>query len=99
VKLVVIEWVDSHRTDGWHELGDEPDHATVARSVGWLVLDGQEVKIVAPHLMPDQPGVDPQAAGVMTIPVRAIITVRELSEPGSEVTKENPQGGHLRDLG
>ncbi len=91
MKLVLIEWVDSHRTDGWHELGDErPDHATVARSVGWLLLDGQEVKIVAPHFMPDQAGVDPQAAGVMTIPVRAILTVRELTEPTSEAGATSP---------
>ncbi|MBA3894946.1 MAG: hypothetical protein H0X69_14880 [Gemmatimonadales bacterium] len=91
MKLVLIEWVDSHRTDGWHELADErPDHATVARSVGWLVLDGQEVKIVAPHLMPDQPGVDLQAAGVMTIPVRAILAVRELTELTPEARATSP---------
>lgn len=51
MRLVMIEWVDSHTDGGWQKLeGEFEDRALTCRSVGWLVLDGDAVKIVAPPL-------------------------------------------------
>lgn len=80
MRLVLIEWLDSHVQGGWQQL-DSPfvDRALVCRSVGWLVFDGEAVKIVAPHLNEQEDGVPLQGAGVMNIPTCAVLRVTELS--------------------
>lgn len=80
-ELVLIEWVDSHSVPGWQLLGDDmDDRVLVCRSVGWLVLDGEEAKIVVPHMNQQEPGIPPQGSGIMTIPasaVRRLVRLRE----------------------
>jgi hypothetical protein len=51
VRLVLIEWEDSHGNGAWQHLaaGAIEDRALVCRSVGWLVLDGGAAKVIAPH--------------------------------------------------
>ena len=42
MRLVLIEWEDSHADGVWRVLsGSVKDRALVCRSVGWLVLDGE----------------------------------------------------------
>ena len=55
------------------------DRALVCRSVGWLLLDGMEVKIVAPH-MHENEGVPGQGCGIMTIPSSAVLRIVGLNE-------------------
>lgn len=78
-KLVLIEWLDSHRFDGWHT--DKPATKPLrCTSVGWLVYDGKDdgkdAKTVAPHMSDEEPA---QRCGEMTIPARAILRIRELT--------------------
>lgn len=50
-RLVLIEWEDSHGDGSWQQLdGEIEDRALICRSVGWLILDGERAKVVAPHL-------------------------------------------------
>ncbi len=79
MRLVLIEWEDSHTAGAWQQIeGEVEDRALVCRSVGWLVLDGERAKVVAPHLSNQEPGVPLQACGVMTIPARAVLSVVDL---------------------
>lgn len=78
-RLVLIEWEDSHSSGAWQEVGGEiEDRALVCRSVGWLVLDGENAKVVAPHINDQEPGVALQACGVMTIPARSVLSITDL---------------------
>jgi hypothetical protein len=80
-RLVLIEWEDSHGDGVWQQLDDSlEDRAVVCRSVGWLVLDGEQAKVVAPHMSQQEPGVPLQGCGIMTIPTRAVLRVTPLSE-------------------
>jgi hypothetical protein len=40
----------------------------VCQSVGWLILDGERMKVVAPHINGREVGVPFQARGVIAIP-------------------------------
>lgn len=81
--MVLIEWEDSHGDGVWHLL-DKPieDRALVCRSVGWLLLDGERAKVVAPHVNEAEDGVPLQGCGVMTIPARAVVRITDLAHPG-----------------
>lgn len=80
-RLVLVEWVDSHTEGGWQRLdGDLVDRAALCRSAGWMILDGAEVKIVAPHLNEPENGVPLQGSGVMHIPARAVLRIVNLTQ-------------------
>lgn len=82
LRLVLVEWEDSHSDGAWQELeGEIEDRALVCRSVGWLVLDGEHAKVVVPHLSNQEVGVPLQGSGVMTIPARAVLRMVEIGEP------------------
>jgi hypothetical protein len=84
MRLVLIEWEDSHGSGGWQNLGVAlDDRALVCRSVGWLVLDGKRAKVVAPHMNEQEPGVPLQGSGVITIPSRAVLRIVTLREAAS----------------
>jgi len=73
-RLIVIEWLDSHRTAGWTT--DAPaTEPVLCRSVGWLVHDGEKAKTITPHMTDEQ---TPQRAGEMTIPTCAVVRMRTL---------------------
>lgn len=74
LRLVMIEWLDSHRTEGWHD-DDPSENPLTCRSVGWLVYDGKDAKTVAPHMTDEEV---PQRCGEMTIPSRAVLKIRTL---------------------
>jgi hypothetical protein len=77
-RLVLIEWVDSHRTEGWH-VDDPATEPVLCRSVGWLVHDGGAAKTIAAHLTVEEP---PQRCGEMTIPTCSIREIRTLRAGG-----------------
>jgi hypothetical protein len=75
LKLILIEWLDSHHVAGWS--ADEPaQEPLTCRSVGWLVHDGETAKTIAPHMTNES---TPQRAGEMTIPVCAIVRIRKIA--------------------
>lgn len=82
MRLVLIEWVDSHGNGEWQQI-DKPidDRPLVCRSVGWLVLDGKRAKVIAPHINEPEPGVAGQGCGILTIPTCAVLRVVGLAEP------------------
>lgn len=73
-RLVLIEWFDSHYVPGWHTNAPE-EKPLLCRSVGWIIHDGEEAKVIAPHVTDEDP---PQRNGEMTIPVCSIKSIREL---------------------
>lgn len=74
MKLVLIEWLDSHHSPRWTT--DPPStEPLLCRSVGWLTHDGKDAKTLAPHITDED---TPQRAGEMTIPTRAIVKIRRL---------------------
>jgi hypothetical protein len=78
-RLVLIEWLDSHRTDGWHH--DEPaTEGKLCRSVGWLIHDGEDAKTIAAHIA-DEDCSPPQRAGEMTIPTCSVKRIKRLVVP------------------
>lgn len=65
----------------WRVLnGSVEDRALVCQSVGWLVLDGERAKVIAPHINEAEPGVMLQSCGVMTIPSRAVLRITDLKQ-------------------
>lgn len=81
MRLVLVEWEDSHGNGEWQEIGALEDRALVCRSVGWLVLDGKKAKVIAPHIIEPETGVEFQGCGIMTIPAAAIISMTNLAVP------------------
>ena len=78
-RLIYIEWEDSCLGDGWEWLSREKkDEPLICKSIGWLLLDGENTKIVSPHLADKDSGGSYQGSGVMTIPVRAIVRMVEI---------------------
>lgn len=94
-QLVLIEWVDSRQiTSQWqrlNELGDGGDggdgcggwpRAVRCLSVGWLMVDTDEVKVLAPNLGDIEDPTDLQAMGLIPIPSRCVIRKIELWDGG-----------------
>ena len=74
-RLVVIEWVDSSTEDAWTFTAPK-DEPLKCYSSGWLILDGNHVKVVAGSIADD----GEQHCGAMTIPTCAILSMRYLDE-------------------
>ena len=84
MKPVMIKWYDSVEASGWRdwdEYGEVNDTAALCCSVGFLVFDGENVKILAPHVMGRVEGrnIPKQACGIMEIPTGAILSITDLS--------------------
>ena len=83
MKLVLIEWLDSHGSKGWQtleelELVDEP---LKCRSVGWLFYDGADCKVIIPHIAGEKnTNIVHQCRGDLVIPTRAIIELTIIKE-------------------
>lgn len=73
--LVFIEWLDSHYRPGW-TLEDSATEPLVCKSVGWLIHDGDDAKVLAAHLSNEK---CPQRCGDMTIPSRAILKIKKIT--------------------
>lgn len=83
MRLVLIEWLDSYGCSSeWQDLGDCEPRPLVCRSVGWLLHDGDDCKVVVPHISDQHNGhVRQQGCGDMTIPTKAIIQICDLQSP------------------
>ena len=75
--LVLCEWEDSHHRAGWTcEKSDA--RVLVCQSVGWLVGDTKDVKVLAANITRED---EMQRCGDMTIPQRCIRRLVRLSWP------------------
>lgn len=79
-KLVLVEWEDSTQpVPNWTWLSEKsPAREGIVRcqSVGWLIHDGDDVKVLAPNR--GALGEHVQVCGVIRIPARAVVKVRTL---------------------
>jgi hypothetical protein len=80
MKLIMIDWLDSHASKGWQTLEDLElaDQPLKCRSVGWLFKETKESKTIIPHLADKNNNMAPQGCGDFTIPTRAILKVTVL---------------------
>lgn len=79
-RLVLIKWVDSYGSSStWAYLEGYNPAPMLCRSVGWLIHDGEDCKVVVFHLSQhSQPNAGQQGCGDMTIPTLAVLTVADV---------------------
>ena len=81
MRLVKIEWVDSFGVgSGWESLNNIIDESHICISVGYLAMDGKNIKVIVPHISPanDIIGAVETGCGDMAIPVSSIIKITDL---------------------
>jgi hypothetical protein len=80
--LVIIRWLDSRQPCGqWRYLSALPDARPVeVATVGWLVKDTADVKVVCQNVGDLEHPEKAQASGIMTIPTRCVLSVERLME-------------------
>lgn len=80
--LVIIRWQDSRQPCGqWRYLSALPEARPVeVATVGWLVRDTADVKVVCQNIGDFQHPEKAQASGIMTIPTRCVLSVERLTE-------------------
>lgn len=83
LKLVYVEWVDSFGcSSAWTELGDCKPEPLICKTVGWLCHDGDEYKVVVPHITCEGHNQTlRQGCGDMAIPTKAIVRIAPLALP------------------
>jgi hypothetical protein len=91
VRLVLVEWIDAFGcASEWAELTDIPPDTLRCRSVGWLLHDTPECKVIVPHLSdPRHESAKPQGCGDMTIPTQAVLKIIDLCPQADPSQKEN----------
>lgn len=91
-QLVLIEWVDSFgSSSSWAPTaGTKEPEPVICRSVGWLLVDGKNYKIVVPHIHPadDSMGTEESGCGDMAIPTAAVKKIHELDWVGKHARGE-----------
>lgn len=81
MKLVLIEWLDSHSGRGWQTIEDfvRASEPLYCRSVGWLVSERKDCKVIVPHIAGEKNGNTMlQGCGDLTIPTKAIVKITVL---------------------
>ena len=80
-RLVLIEWLDSYGcSPSWEPIDSVNPLPMTVRSVGWLICDAKECKVIVPHLSEaNHPNGSQQGCGDMTIPAVAILKITDLS--------------------
>ncbi len=80
--LVIIRWLDSRQPCGqWRYLSALPEARPVeVATVGWLVKDTADVKVVCQNVGDLENPEKAQASGIMTIPTRCVLSVERLTE-------------------
>lgn len=87
MRLVFVEWVDSYGcSPSWVQLDGCSPRAMICKSVGWLLHDDSEIKVLVPHVSTPMQDAPAQGCGDMTIPTRAVIRMIELSDPAAAQT-------------
>jgi hypothetical protein len=78
--LLVIQWVDACRLNsGWMDFTDIPDpYAHMCVSVGFLVSENENAKILVPTIGDTQHPANSHTYGGMMIPKSSIISERVL---------------------
>ena len=81
MKLLLVDWLDSNRHDGWvgiesvRDLGD----SLLCRSIGWLVSENKTSMTLLPHLALSERGKAKAALGSLAIPKRAVVKRKDVT--------------------
>ena len=81
MKLVLIEWVDSHSGRGWQEIEQlkSASELLYCRSVGWVVSENKNTIVLVPHISGEKNvGIKLCGCGDISIPKRAVTKIRTL---------------------
>ena len=79
MRLVLIEWLDSFGcSEQWQPLDISAPKPIRVRSVGWLAYDGEDCKVIVPHVSEESEHVAQQGCGDMTIPTRSVLRIKNL---------------------
>jgi hypothetical protein len=80
--LVLVEWEDSRQPIGaWNRIGGfEAADACKCVSVGWLIHDGKEKKVLAPNVADIEDEHNVQMSGMICIPARCITRIQMVRE-------------------
>ncbi len=80
--LVIIRWLDSRQPCGqWRFLSALPEtRAVEVATVGWLLKDTADIKVVCQNVGDLDHPEKAQASGIMTIPTRCVLSVERLTE-------------------
>jgi hypothetical protein len=71
--LLLVEWLDSARTEGWHSPAEVSPEPSYCRSVGWMMKKGRDGIVISPHLAAQSPtGEMTDVGGNLAIPNGAI---------------------------
>ena len=84
-ELVLIEWMDSRRPEAaWQHLADaQPWTACKCASVGFLVADDADVKVLAPNMADMDDASNVQLSGAIVIPSSCVLSVKLLTPTSS----------------
>lgn len=91
-RLVIIRWQDSRQPCGqWRYLSALPEHKPVeVASVGWLLKDTEEIKVLCQNIGDLASPDNAQASGIMTIPTRCVLSIETLTEEGAPTFSAGP---------
>ncbi len=80
--LVIIRWLDSRQPCGqWRYLSALPEARPVeVATVGWLLTDTGDVKVVCQNVGDLDDPDKAQASGIMAIPTRCVLSIDRLTE-------------------
>jgi hypothetical protein len=80
--LVIIRWQDSAQPlPSWQYLSALPQtRAIECATVGWLLRDDADLKVVCQSVGDLESPKDAQASGIMTIPARCVLSIERLTE-------------------
>jgi hypothetical protein len=86
--LVIIRWEDSAQPiPAWKHLSQLPStRAIECATVGWLLKDGDDVKVLCQSVGDLDNPHNAQASGIMTIPARCVISIERLTEEAGRST-------------
>src|SRR5438093_53124 len=90
--LVIIRWQDSRQPSGsWRYLSALPETTAVeVATVGWLLKDTDDVKVVCQNVGDLNNPQYAQASGIMTIPTRCVLSVEKLKEEDGPTSSAGP---------
>ena len=89
MKLVLIEWIDSHSGRGWRPFDELEEHCEPlrCRSVGFVLKETASAVMLVPHVYAEGQGIVRHGCGDLAIPKKAIVKTTILKHKSQSVTK------------
>lgn len=84
-ELVLVEWMDSRRpAAAWQHLADaQAWSACRCSSVGFLIADDDDVKVLAPNMADMDDASNIQLSGAIVIPTSCVLSMERLAATSS----------------